>query len=68
MTLVDHSRRLLRDRSGAVVDEFSAKLATVLENPEIVFVQDLTKFHASQVAALGRASAPPARRETRRGY
>lgn len=44
MTLVDHSRRLLRGRSGTLVDEFSEKLATVLENPEIVFVQDLRNF------------------------
>jgi hypothetical protein len=44
MTLVEHSRRLLRDRSGAVVDEFSGRLAAVVENPEIVFVQDLRNF------------------------
>ncbi|HEY3947357.1 MAG TPA: hypothetical protein VGL78_19180 [Solirubrobacteraceae bacterium] len=44
MTLVDHSRRLLRGRSGAVVDEFGAKLASVVENPEILFVRDLRNF------------------------
>lgn len=43
-TLVDHSRRLLRARSGAVVDEFGRQLAIVLENPEIVFVQNLRNF------------------------
>jgi hypothetical protein len=35
MTLVDHSRRLVRERRGRVVDEFGTRKTTLLTNPEI---------------------------------
>ncbi len=44
MTLVDHSRRLLRDRNDHISQEFGVRLATTLDNPEVPFIQDLRNF------------------------
>lgn len=44
MTLVEHSRRLLRGRKGRVVDSFAERLAIVNSRPEAVFVAELRNF------------------------
>jgi len=44
MTLVEHSRRIMRDRRGPLRDELTTKLAEILLNQEIPFVQDLRNF------------------------
>jgi hypothetical protein len=44
MTLVDHSRRMMRDRSGPIADELEARKEAFLANPEVKFVQDLRNF------------------------
>jgi hypothetical protein len=44
MTLVDHSRRLMRDQTGRIAEEFDTKKAVLLENPEVRFIQDLRNF------------------------
>ena len=44
MTLVDHSRRLMRERTGSVADEFLARKTSLLENPEVRFIQDLRNY------------------------
>ena len=44
MTLVDHPRRLLRDRNDHISQEFGVRLATTLDNPEVPFIQDLRNF------------------------
>lgn len=44
MTLVDHSRRLVRERTGGIAGEFSTRKTTLLTNPEVRFIQDLRKF------------------------
>ena len=38
MTLVDHTRRIMRARSGAIPDEFAKRKALLLANPEVPFV------------------------------
>jgi len=43
-TLVDHVRRLMRNRTGAIAEEFSRRKAEVIKNPEIPFMQDLRNF------------------------
>jgi hypothetical protein len=44
MTLVDHSRRLMRERTGSIAEEFGARKTTLLTNPEVRFIQDLRNF------------------------
>jgi hypothetical protein len=44
MTLVDHSRRIMRGRSGPIPDEFAKRKQSLLSNPEVTFVQDLRNF------------------------
>ena len=44
MTLVDHSRRMMRDRSGQIADELEKRKEAFLANPEARFVQDLRNF------------------------
>jgi len=44
MTLVDHSRRLMRDRTGSLAEEFGTRKASLLQNPEVRFIQDLRNF------------------------
>jgi hypothetical protein len=43
-TLVDHSRRVMRGRSGAIVAEFDARKTALLTYGEIHFVQGLRNF------------------------
>jgi hypothetical protein len=47
MTLVDHSRRLMRERTGSVADEFRTRKTTLLTNPEVRFIQELRKWAMS---------------------
>lgn len=44
MTLVDHSRRMMRGRTGSIAEEFGMRKTTLLTNPEVRFVQDLRNF------------------------
>jgi len=44
MTLVDHSRRLMRARTGGIAVKFSTRKTTLLTNPEVRFIQDLRNF------------------------
>jgi hypothetical protein len=44
MTLVDHSRRLMRYRSGPIADEFNKRKSAVLSNLEVPFLQDLRNY------------------------
>ncbi len=44
MTLVDHSRRLLGNRSDAIASGFKERRTTLLTNPEMRFVQELRNF------------------------
>jgi hypothetical protein len=44
MTLVDHTRRLMKGRTGEVTDEFTRRKAELLEHPEVPFMQDLRNF------------------------
>jgi len=41
MTLVDHSRPLMKGRSGSIVSEYDQRKAELLQNPEIPFIQCL---------------------------
>jgi hypothetical protein len=44
MTLVDHSRRIMRRRTGQVAEEFEQRKIELLKNPEVGFIQDLRNF------------------------
>jgi hypothetical protein len=44
MTLVDHTRRVMRDRSGPIVEEFERRKQEVVANPEVPFIQGLRNF------------------------
>jgi hypothetical protein len=44
MTLVDHTRRIMRDRSGMIAEEFVRRKSLLLANPEVPFIQDLRNF------------------------
>jgi hypothetical protein len=44
MSLVDHTRAIMRGRSGAITDEFARRKSEMLTNDEIPFVQDLRNF------------------------
>jgi hypothetical protein len=44
MTVVDHSRRIMRGRSGPMSEEFASKKEKLLANSELSFVQDLRNF------------------------
>jgi hypothetical protein len=44
MTLVDHSRRIMRDRSGSIAEELVERKSVLLSNPEVPFIQDLRNF------------------------
>lgn len=44
MTLVDHARRLMRGRSGLIVEEYQQRKAALLQNPEVPFIQDLRNY------------------------
>jgi hypothetical protein len=44
MTLVEHSRRIMRDRAGPTAEEFANKKAELLGNLVVPFIQDLRNF------------------------
>jgi hypothetical protein len=44
MTLVEHSRRVMGKRSGAICNDFAKRKQELLTNPEIPFMQDLRNF------------------------
>ena len=44
MTLVDHTRRVMRDRSGPIVEDFKLRRQDVVANPEVPFIQGLRNF------------------------
>jgi hypothetical protein len=44
MALVEHTRRIMRDRSGPIVNEFERRKLALLENPEIQFIQNLRNY------------------------
>lgn len=44
MTLVEHTRRVMRDRSGPIVEEFERRKQDVVANPEIPFIQGLRNY------------------------
>jgi hypothetical protein len=44
MTLVDHSRRIMRGRTGPITDEFATRKEELLRNLEVPFVQDFRNF------------------------
>jgi hypothetical protein len=43
-TLIDHSRNLMRARTGQIADEFARRKAEVAANPEVAFIRDLRNF------------------------
>ncbi|MEW6477167.1 MAG: hypothetical protein AB1679_33345 [Actinomycetota bacterium] len=52
MTLVDHARRLMRGRSGPVVDEFQQLKLAVVERGEVQFVHGLRNFMLHRTVPL----------------
>jgi hypothetical protein len=44
MALVEHTRRIMRDRSGAIVDEFEERKRDVVSTPEVPFVHNLRNY------------------------
>ena len=46
-TLIDHSRRLMKGRSGTIVSEFETMKTSLEQNPEVPFVKDLRNFTLS---------------------
>jgi hypothetical protein len=44
MSLVDHVRKIMRGRTGAIATQFSAKKIDLVGHPEVVFVQDLRNY------------------------
>lgn len=42
--LIDHSRRIMRGRSGPIVDAFEERKAELLTHPEVPFLKDLRNF------------------------
>lgn len=43
-TLVDHTRRLMKRRTGAIAEEFERRKGEVIAHPEILFIKDLRNF------------------------
>jgi hypothetical protein len=43
-TLVDHARRLMKGRTGAIAEEFEIRKAEAVANPEVPFIKDLRNF------------------------
>jgi hypothetical protein len=43
-TLIDHTRRLMQDRTGVIAEEFKRRLADTLAHPELPFIKDLRNF------------------------
>jgi hypothetical protein len=44
MTLVEHTRRVMRDRSGPIVEPFERRKQEVVANPEVRFIQGLRNY------------------------
>jgi hypothetical protein len=44
MTMVDHSRRIMRGRNGPIAEEFVERKRALLTNSEVPFVRDLRNF------------------------
>jgi hypothetical protein len=44
MTLVEHTRRVMRDRSGPIVEEFEQRKREVVANPEVPLIQGLRNY------------------------
>jgi hypothetical protein len=44
MALVEHTRRIMRGRSGAIVDEFQRLKREAVSNPEVPFVHNLRNY------------------------
>jgi hypothetical protein len=44
MTLVEHTRRIMRDREGPIADELAVRKQALLANREIAFLQDLRNY------------------------
>jgi hypothetical protein len=44
MALVEHTRRIMRDRSGPIVDEFEQRKHDVVANPEVPFIHNLRNY------------------------
>ncbi len=44
MALVEHTRRIMRDRSGPIVDEFERRKRDVTANPEVPFIHNLRNY------------------------
>lgn len=42
--LRDHVRRLMRDRTGPIAEEFERRKAALLQNPEVAFMADLRNY------------------------
>jgi hypothetical protein len=43
-SVIDHSRRIMKERVGAVAHEFATRKTAYLENPEHHFIKDLRNF------------------------
>jgi hypothetical protein len=43
-SLVDHTRRIMRGRSGAIVDEFERRKQVVISHPEVPLVHNLRNY------------------------
>jgi hypothetical protein len=57
-SLIDHSTRIMRGRTGLVADEFERRKATVVTRPDFCFVRDLRNFvlHRSLPALAHRVT------------
>jgi hypothetical protein len=42
--LVEHTRRIMRERSGPIVDEFERKKRDVIAHPEVPFIHNLRNY------------------------
>ncbi len=51
-SLVDHVRRVMRDRNGDIADEFQRRKSVVLADPEIRFVFDLRHYTVHRALPL----------------
>jgi hypothetical protein len=44
MALVEHTRRIMRDRTGPIADEFEQRKRDVISNPEVPFIHNLRNY------------------------
>jgi hypothetical protein len=54
--LVEHTRRIMRGRSGQTVDQFERRKGEVIANPEVPFIQGLRNYLFHHPASF---SSPP---------